>query len=321
MDETTITLDEALAHTRTGDVWLFRGRSAADAAIRVATNAPVNHVGMAVVLEDLPPLMWHAELGRSLEDVWTGAHQRGVQLHSLHEAVRTWHDKYNQLAWMRQLEAEITPQVEDAVLKTIARLDGTPFPTAPKLAGSWIKGRTRSRASLETMFCAEVVARTYADMGLIDISERPENWYDPGSFWSGDGLELTGGAQLRGELRVKIPPLPGDEDASSEESARRRKEAARAWWQENSTRVKDIRATDRLLAVAGTGRESLRAAAEASQQSLRAVAETSQQSLRAAAEASQQSLRAAAEANRDATLSELGIPGQEDSVRATDSEE
>ena len=132
MDETTITLDEALAHTRTGDVWLFRGRSAADAAIRVATNAPVNHVGMAVVLEDLPPLMWHAELGRSLEDVWTGEHQRGVQLHSLHEAVRTWHDKYNQLAWMRQLEAEITPQVEDAVLKTIARLDGTPFPTAPE---------------------------------------------------------------------------------------------------------------------------------------------------------------------------------------------
>ena len=158
-------------------------------------------------------------------------------------------------------------------------------------------------------------------MGLIDTSERPENWYDPGSFWSGDGLELNGDAQLRGEIRVKIPPLPGDEDASSEESARRRKEAARDWWQENSTRVKDIRATDRLLAVAETSRESLRAAAETSQQSLRAAAETSQQSLRSAAEASQQSLRAAAEANRDEKLSELGIRGQDDKARATDSEE
>ncbi len=279
MDETTITLDEALAHTRTGDVWLFRGRSVADAAIRVATNAPVNHVGMAVVLEDLPPLMWHAELGRSLEDVWTGAHQRGVQLHSLHEAVRTWHDKYHQLAWMRQLEAEITPQVEDAVLKTIARLDGTPFPTAPKLAGSWVKGRTRSRASLETMFCAQVVATTYAQMGLIDTSERPENWYDPGSFWSGDGLELNGDARLRREIRVKVPPMPGDEDASSEASARRRKEAARDWWQENSTRVKDIRAKDRLYAAAATSRESLRAAAETSQQTLWAAAEANRDSL------------------------------------------
>jgi len=299
MDETTISLDEALAHTRTGDVWLFRGRSVADAAIRVATNAPVNHVGMAVVLEDLPPLMWHAELGRSLEDVWTGDHHRGVQLHSLHEAVRTWHDKYNQSAWLRELEGEVTPQMEDAVLKTIARLDGTPFPTAPKLAGSWMKGRTRSKASLETMFCAQVVATTYAEMGLIDTSERPENWYDPGSFWSGDGLELYEDVRLRREIRVGVPPLPGDEDATSEESARRRKEAARAWWRENSTRVKDLRARDRL----------------------HAAAESSRQSLHAAAESSRQTLWAAAEANRDETLSNLGLGGEAVEPGATEPEE
>jgi hypothetical protein len=59
-------LDEAVELTRTGDVWLFRGRTLADRTIRTLTNAPVNHVGMAVVIDDLPPLMWHAELGRSL---------------------------------------------------------------------------------------------------------------------------------------------------------------------------------------------------------------------------------------------------------------
>ena len=42
----------------------------ADRMIQAASNAPVNHVGMAVVLEDLPPLMWHAELGKSLRDHW-----------------------------------------------------------------------------------------------------------------------------------------------------------------------------------------------------------------------------------------------------------
>ena len=67
----------------TGDVWLFRGRSLADQAIRTVTNSPVNHVGMVVALDDLPPLLWHAELGRSLPDVWTGQRQRGVQLHLL----------------------------------------------------------------------------------------------------------------------------------------------------------------------------------------------------------------------------------------------
>src|SRR5665648_713381 len=69
-------MDEALDATRTGDLWLFRGRKIADRAIQVSTNSPVNHVGMAVVIDDLPPLMWHAELGRSLEDLWSGAHQR-----------------------------------------------------------------------------------------------------------------------------------------------------------------------------------------------------------------------------------------------------
>ena len=69
-----------------------------------ATNSPVNHVGMSVVLDDMPPLMWHAELGRSLPDLWAGGHHRGVQLHDLHDAVVTWGRRYGQRAWLRQLQ-------------------------------------------------------------------------------------------------------------------------------------------------------------------------------------------------------------------------
>ena len=82
-----ISLDEAVGTAATGDVWLFRGRSLADRAIQTVTNSPVNHVGMVVALDDLPPLLWHAELGRSLPDVWSGERQRGAQLHTLREAV------------------------------------------------------------------------------------------------------------------------------------------------------------------------------------------------------------------------------------------
>jgi len=60
MTGTSISLDRALELTRTGDIWLFRGHSAADRAIRMTTNSPVNHVGMSVVLDDLPSLIWHA---------------------------------------------------------------------------------------------------------------------------------------------------------------------------------------------------------------------------------------------------------------------
>jgi hypothetical protein len=227
----SISLDEAVELARTGDVWVFRGRSVPDRAIQLTTNSPVNHVGMAVVLDDLPPLMWHAELGRSLPDMWTGTHQRGVQLHDLRDAVCVWANRYGQRAWLRQLEPPAGPAMEDAVLRTVARLDGTPFPSTAQLAWRWLRGRTpviprpalsgwprpatppadsegrdpTPDRSLETAYCAEVVAVTYEAMGLLPPGRRP-NWYDPGRFWSGDDLGLEAGATLGAEIEVRIPP-------------------------------------------------------------------------------------------------------------------
>lgn len=201
-DRSSLTHDRAVDLTRTGDVWLFRGHSAADHAIRAVTNSPVNHVGMAVVLDDLPPLMWHAELGRGLVDVWTGTQHRGVQLHDLRAAVDQWTGRYKQRAWLRQLDLAVTPDMEAALLRTIARMDGTPFPATAALAGRWVRGRRRRPANVETTYCAEVVAATYQAMGLLG-DDRPTNYYDPGSFWSGDQLTLLLGARLGDEIRVR----------------------------------------------------------------------------------------------------------------------
>ncbi len=237
MPATALRLDEALDLTRTGDVWLFRGRTPADRAIQLTTNSPVNHVGMAVVLDDLPPLMWHAELGRSLPDLWSGHRQRGAQLHDLRDSATVWGTRYGQRAWLRQLDHKVTREMEDAVLRTIARLDGIPFPSTARLASRWLTGRlpafgrrgsetspdgsahghadgsahdgsdgARSAdAGLETAYCAEVVALTYEEMGLLPRRRRP-NWYDPGVFWSGDDLSLCDGARLGTEIAVHIPP-------------------------------------------------------------------------------------------------------------------
>ena len=218
MAATVITLDAAVDIARTGDIWVFRGSSGADRAIRGLTNAPVNHVGMAVVIDDLPPLMWHAELGRSLVDLWTGQHQRGVQLHDLRDAVLQWGRRYGQRGWLRQLDGEIGRDHEDALLRTIARLDGTPFPSTAALATRWLSGRlpTLPRRTepdpegpdLETAYCAEVVAVTFEEMGLLAERHRP-NWYDPGRFWSGDDLDLAPGFALGGEIEVALPPADG----------------------------------------------------------------------------------------------------------------
>ena len=197
----TIPSDEAIDDARTGDVWLFRGRTIADRAIRVATNAPVNHVAMVVALDDLPPLLWHTELGQTLEDVWTGTHHRGAQLNRLADAFGVWTGKYAQQAYVRQFDGEITRAMEDELLRVIDAYDAKPFPTTSRLARRWIEGRFRREATGEGVYCAQLVAITFRRMGLLD-PKRPSNWYDPGKFWSGDRLQLADGASLGGELAV-----------------------------------------------------------------------------------------------------------------------
>ena len=203
VNEALLGLDDAVETASTGDIWLFRGSSPADVAIRTFTNAPVNHVGMVVAIDDLPPLLWHAELGRSLPDVWTGQRQRGVQLHLLGDAVRTWNERYRQRAWVRHLEGTIERHHEDRLIETIDRFDGRPFPTSLGLARRWATGRfRRGSASLETIYCAELVAATYQQMGLL-ANERPASWYDPGRFWSGDRMDLVPPFALDHEIAVR----------------------------------------------------------------------------------------------------------------------
>ena len=205
-----VPFEEAVEATRTGDLWMFRGGTVADRLIQTASNAPVNHVGMAVVLDDLPPLMWHAELGRSMRDHWTGDHHRGVQLHDLREAVTTWQVRYGQRAWLRQLTPEVGQEQEDALLRTIARLDGVSFPSAAALAWRWLRGRDahlsrrdadRKATRPEDAYCAEVVAVTLEAMGIVE-DDVPANWYDPGRFWSGDTLPLRAGWSYGVEVEV-----------------------------------------------------------------------------------------------------------------------
>ena len=224
-----MSLQRALDETRTGDLWLFRGSTGPDRAIQTMSNAPVNHVGMTIAIEDLPPLIWHAELGEKLLDVWTGTYHRGVQLHDLRHAVERWMQTYEQRCWLRQLTPYATRAQEDLALKVVARMDGTPFPSTARLTGRWFRGRlavadfTRGipflhnrvnkatqrrkheklQVGLETAYCAETVAITYEEMGLL-TTDKNYNYFDPGSFWSGDDLPLAPGYSLGEEISVVL---------------------------------------------------------------------------------------------------------------------
>jgi hypothetical protein len=65
-------------------------------------------------------------------------------------------------------------------------------------------GRWRRRsASLETIFCAELVATTYQYMGLL-ADTRTASSYDPGRFWSGDRIALAPPYALGAEIAVSV---------------------------------------------------------------------------------------------------------------------
>lgn len=210
-------IEAAADLARTGDVWLFRGRTLADRTIRTISNAPVNHVGISIVIDDLPPLLLHAELSKKQQDLWTGGHHRGVQLHDLATAVRRWRDEYGQEVWMRQLAPEISREQEDAALRCVARLNGVAYPAGARAISRWFRGRSDGyqphrqrgqRLRPEEAICSETVAMTLQEMGVLEDDRKP-HWYDPGTFWSGDYLPLRNGWTYGAEIAVG-PPLDPD---------------------------------------------------------------------------------------------------------------
>ena len=75
---------------------------------------------------------------------------------------------------MRQLQGTIERRHEDRLMEVIERFDGRAFPTTLGLARQWATGRYRRRSSsLETVYCAELVAATYQHMGLLPERGRP----------------------------------------------------------------------------------------------------------------------------------------------------
>ena len=110
-------------------------------------------------------------------------------------------ERYRQRAWTRQLQGRLERHHEDRLMEVIARFDGRPFPTTPGLVRQYLTGRLRRASSLEAIYCAELVATTYQQMGLLP-SRRPASWYDPGRFWSGDRIELVAPFALSGEVAV-----------------------------------------------------------------------------------------------------------------------
>ena len=157
---------------------------------------------MTIAIEDLPPLIWHAELGDKLTDMWTGSNHRGVQLNDARQAVERWVHNYHQRCWLRQLTPYATREQEDRALKVVARMDGTPFPSTARLTGRWFRGRvpnavdwTRGipfvRTRLASRFGAEEETAQGRAGNRLLRADRRDHLRGDGTACDGKGLQLV----------------------------------------------------------------------------------------------------------------------------------
>ena len=199
-------VNEGVAHTISFSLGLVRSGAADCSGVDLLRNAAI---ALKRAKLDGPgnDACYTAEVG-----VLT--RQRVHMLHDLRAAVLRWTRARNQRVWLRQLSPEVGPEADGAMLTTIARWNGTSFPSTATLAWRWATGRSdvprlpvpaewSRQEQAEVTYCAELAAITYEAMGVLGTG-RPTNWYDPGRFWSGDTLPLNDGWSLGNEVEVLI---------------------------------------------------------------------------------------------------------------------
>ena len=206
MTESELAFDEAIAAAATGDIWLFRGKSLADRAIQTLTNSPVNHVGMCVALDDMPALLWHAELGEvAAGRVDRRAPARRAAAQARRRGAHLGRRKFRPggvgapaRGQPPLARAGEPPDRDDRQIRWQAVPDhGRPGALVGDRARAPARGlarddllrRARRRDSCSTWGCSP--------------DKRPISWYDPGKFWSGDEITLVEPFVLGEEMAVR----------------------------------------------------------------------------------------------------------------------
>ena len=139
-----------------------------------------------------------------------GVTHRGTQLHRLADAAGQWHHRYGQAAWMRQIDIDVTTEMEDSIIETVAELDGRTFPATRSLATRVDQGSGPSAHEAR----AAVLRRGRGDHLRTDGAARQRHDHRTGTTPASSGAatdcELNG-ATLGPEIAVTdIPPFELD---------------------------------------------------------------------------------------------------------------
>lgn len=212
MGEKTVPYAEIRDTLMTGDIVLFHGLGWESDVIQVMELSQWTHVAMAVRVPEIDyPLIWESTPLQFIEDKVIHKKKAGVRLVSLDErlAVAVKKRLYGRFA-VRSLEVVRTEEMIETLKKFIAgKVHLLPFPSDWKMLIEFLRGKlfTEEKVRINNVYCAELVAETYKQMGLLS-HDVPSNRFLPKDFSSKVALPLLMDAKLHEEIFLAVEEHP-----------------------------------------------------------------------------------------------------------------
>lgn len=164
---------------KTGDIVLFSGRCKVARLIQILTLCRWSHVGMVIIDGNYDtPLVYESTHNDRVPGLDIKKRTQGVQVVKLTDRLKGYH---GEMAVMRLLDNEFN----DVSLRRLDSLrkefKGKPFEKNIRQAFMSMFKWYRLEKDITSLFCSELVAQCYIELGLLDIHPSSNN-YTPADF-------------------------------------------------------------------------------------------------------------------------------------------
>lgn len=192
-----MTFDELAPALNTGDIFLFHGTEWTSRLIEEVTHSSFSHVAM-VVRQPGSSGLGGLSLWQSYEP--TG----GVGSSPAKDFLEKYDVAPGESLYARQLQAQRTPAMQQALQAFMAEVDGRHFPSIVGLVLHWLEGEQGINSGTADYFCSQLLAATYMQIGWLQGSPPP-NAYSPEAFSTQNpGLPLQLGASFGPQIVVNL---------------------------------------------------------------------------------------------------------------------
>lgn len=197
---------------QTGDIFLFHSQYWLSDIIMQLTNTVFSHMGMVVAnypgANDVCFLEATTETNLPCQAGTPNDHKNqyhsGSHLVLLDELLAYYAPYAGGQFIVRRLQANRTPDTLSGLFDFIQQVDARPFGSYFSMLVHWLEGQvTPISAKPTALYCAELIAMTYQNIGLLPM-DPPPNFYSPGTFsMKNHDLTMLSGAVFGEEILVK----------------------------------------------------------------------------------------------------------------------